>query len=113
MMNLTTRKLTRNTVPLTVLFLVGLAATATLAACDTNTSAVKDPIPVVDSGGRINPPTTQDGGPGTSADGAANDCVQNPKTSEEIINGCTNAVKIAKTPVLPLLSPDGGLPPLP
>jgi hypothetical protein len=36
----------------------------------------------------------------------------NPKTHLEIINACTNAVKITKEPVLTKLYPDGGLPPL-
>ena len=34
-------------------------------------------------------------------------------THYQIINACTNAQSLTKTPVLPLLNPDGGLPPLP
>jgi len=41
------------------------------------------------------------------------DCVSNPTHHAEIINACTNAVRIKKTPVLPKLNPDGTLPPLP
>ena len=37
----------------------------------------------------------------------------NPTTHFEIINACTDAVKITKNPTLPLLFSDGGLPPLP
>ncbi len=40
-------------------------------------------------------------------------CFMNPQTHVEIINACTTAEKIDKHPVLPLLLPDGGLPPLP
>ncbi len=45
--------------------------------------------------------------------GADASCFTNPQTHEEIINACTTAEKIYKTPVLPLLLPDGGLPPIP
>ena len=40
-------------------------------------------------------------------------CFANPTTHLEIINACTTAQAIDKTPVLPLLRPDGTLPPLP
>ena len=40
-------------------------------------------------------------------------CFMNPQTHVEIINACTTAQAIDKHPVLPLLLPDGGLPPLP
>jgi hypothetical protein len=40
-------------------------------------------------------------------------CFTNPMTHEEIINACTTAQKIYKTPNLPLLEPDGSLPALP
>ncbi|HYV49066.1 MAG TPA: hypothetical protein VFA20_29605 [Myxococcaceae bacterium] len=39
-------------------------------------------------------------------------CVTNPTTHLELINACTTAQQIEKNPVLPLLLPDGGLPPL-
>lgn len=41
------------------------------------------------------------------------DCFDDPMTNYEIINACTTAEKIKKTPVLPLLKSDGTLPPLP
>lgn len=50
--------------------------------------------------------------PGSDA-GAAPDCYTNPTTYLELINACTDAEKVAKSPVLPLLQADGGLPPLP
>lgn len=40
-------------------------------------------------------------------------CATNPTTHLEIINACTNALEVDKTPVLPLLNADGTLPPLP
>ncbi len=40
-------------------------------------------------------------------------CFTNPQTHYEIINACTNAQAVDKKPNLPLLLPDGGLPPLP
>lgn len=40
-------------------------------------------------------------------------CFENPQTHNEIINACTTAQKVFKTPSLPLRNPDGSLPPLP
>lgn len=40
-------------------------------------------------------------------------CVTNPTTYVEIINACTDAVKIYKDSHPPLLNADGTLPPLP
>lgn len=40
-------------------------------------------------------------------------CFENPTTHLEIINACTTAQKVFKTPSLPLRNPDGSLPPLP
>ncbi len=37
------------------------------------------------------------------------DCFTSPKTHVEIINACTDADKIDKTPNLPLLGPNGEL----
>jgi hypothetical protein len=88
------------------------AAMIAVASCDGG-NAVKERAPNVDSGvgsvGDAGGIGSTDGG----SDGGSDDCVHNPQTHEEIINGCTDAVKITKNPVLPLLSPDGGLPPLP
>jgi hypothetical protein len=50
---------------------------------------------------------------GTTDAGPDASCFMNPQTHVEIINACTNAEKIDKHPVLPLLRPDGSLPPLP
>lgn len=97
-----------------VIALVTAAGMTSIVACDDGGgNAVKEARPNgvnpgIDSG---SPPGT-DGGPALP-DGAPSDCFTNPKTHFEIINACTDAVKIAKNPTLPLLSPDGGLPPLP
>jgi hypothetical protein len=50
---------------------------------------------------------------GATQDGGTPQCFMHPTTHIEIINACTNAVAIPKSPVLPLLYSDGGLPPLP
>lgn len=64
--------------------------------------------------------TTGTGGAGgtggattSTGTGGSPDCVMDPKTHVEIINACTDAEKIDKQPKLPLLNPDGSLPPLP
>lgn len=86
--------------------LAGLAAYA--AACDdSSSSAIKEPVP--DAGGG----TGGDSGAGDSGgDSGPKDCFDNPTTHFEIINACTNAVKITKNPTLNKLLDDGGLPPL-
>jgi hypothetical protein len=84
------------------------------AGCD-DSNAIKEPPP--DSGGG-GPGLDGGSGPDGSGppidgggDGAPSDCFMNPQTHLEIINACTNAVKITKNPVLAKLYPDGGLPP--
>jgi hypothetical protein len=59
-----------------------------------------------------NPTTTGDGGGPHPVD-AAPTCFTNPMTHFQIINACTDAAFVDKTPVLPLLNPDGSLPPIP
>jgi hypothetical protein len=91
------------------------ASAMVVVACDDSSSAVKE-TPVAMPDGAAAP--VIDGGPGTDGsttgtDGGPSDCVQDPHTHLEIINACTDAVKITKNPTLPLLLPDGGLPPLP
>ena len=89
--------------------LVGASSLLYVACDDGNT--IKDRAPVVPDGAPI--PVLDAGVDGTLLpDGAPSDCVQNPQTHAEIINGCTDAVKITKNPTLPLLYADGGLPPL-
>ena len=88
-----------------------------IAACDSS-SGVHETPPGSDGGradGSVSPGT--DGGGtdgGTLPDGApVDDCVKNPTTHLEIINACTDAARFDKSPKLPLLLADGGLPALP
>lgn len=94
-----------------------VASSLLYVACDDGTNTVKEPNPVPDTG------TLPDGAPipnteagllpdGALPDGAPGDCFMNPTTHEQIINACTDAVRITKNPTLPLLLADGGLPPL-
>ena len=99
------------------LIALGVVATVSmigLVACDDGGNAVKETNPVRDSGA---PQPVTDSGPtmdgATLPDGAPSDCFTNPTTHFEIINACTDAVKLTKNPTLPLLAADGGLPPLP
>ena len=95
-----------------------IASSIVYVACDSGGgNAVKEVNPVPDSGMLADgapipvPPTPLPDG--ALPDGAPSDCVMNPTTHLEIINACTDAVRIAKNPTLPLLLSDGGLPPLP
>ncbi|MDX2019007.1 MAG: hypothetical protein SF187_02105 [Deltaproteobacteria bacterium] len=72
-----------------------------LPACDDDPATVSDTV--VDAAAPNGPPD--------AASGPA--CFANPATHAELINACTDAVKIEKNPTLPLLRPDGTLPPLP
>ena len=94
--------------------IVVLSAASLAVACDDSSNAVKEPT-ISGTDGSTKPPTSDSGKlpDGAVADGGPTDCVLNPTTHLEIINGCTDAVKISKTPTLPLLAADGGLPPLP
>ena len=87
--------------------LLALALSATFAACD-DSSAVKEGRP---SGPDAS--TSADGGGAPDSGGDAHGCFDDPKTHFEIINACTTSTKIAKSPTLGKLLPDGGLPPLP
>jgi hypothetical protein len=95
-----------------VLGAVVMASSLVYLACDSSDNAVKEQNPTLDSG-KLGDGAVPDAGP--SPDGALpdGDCFPNPTTHFEIINGCTDAVKITKNPTLPLLLADGGLPPLP
>jgi hypothetical protein len=78
--------------PLTLCLLITLAATA----------------------GCKGAPEQADGGaPPDSAAPADLGCFVNPVTHLQIINACTSAQQVDKKPSLPLLRPDGTLPPLP
>jgi hypothetical protein len=63
-------------------------------------------------GGNSNNNSAADAGNDAGVDAGAARCVTNPTTSTDILNACTDAGFIDKTPVLPKLQADGGLPPL-
>ena len=92
-----------------------VASLAVLSAC-TDDNAVHENVPK-DSGTTTGDSATNtDGGTVviTGDSGIAYDCFAgDAQTYEEIINACTSATKVDKHPTLPLLLPDGGLPPLP
>ncbi|HSO40754.1 MAG TPA: hypothetical protein VLT33_49855 [Labilithrix sp.] len=96
-----------------VLGAIAMATSLVYLACDSSDNAVKEQNPTLDSGKLGDGAPVPDAGP--SPDGALpdGDCFPNPTTHFEIINACTDAVKITKNPTLPLLLADGGLPPLP
>jgi hypothetical protein len=64
---------------------------------------------IPDSGGKPDTGVVADGG----SDAPGKDCYDNPRTHEEIINACTDAARVDKSPSLKKLQPDGSLPPLP
>jgi hypothetical protein len=65
-------------------------------------------------GSSSTPINNQDAGSDAGSDaGQVADCVTNPTTSLDLLNGCTDAGFFDRSPVLPLLQADGGLPPLP
>jgi hypothetical protein len=66
------------------------------AACGDDGNAPKDAPTAIDAGG--------------TADAS---CFTNPKTYNEIINACTDSVKVYKDSKPPLLNPDGTVPALP
>ena len=112
----------RATTMKTLTRLVGLGAALVLgamAACGDDapsdvTSATGTGAAGPSGPGSSSSATTSSGsGGGSGGAGGAPDCVMNPTTHEEIINACTDAEKVAKDPTLPLLNPDGSLPPLP
>ena len=73
---------------------------------DAGTSVDSSTSPAADTG---LPPSDA----GLAVDAGALDCYTAPKSYVEIINACTDAEKVIKNPTLPLLGPDGSLPPLP
>jgi hypothetical protein len=66
-----------------------------------------------DQGATSSSTSSSGAGIGGSMGTGAPDCDTTPTTYTEIINACTNAQAVDVSPVLPLLLPDGGLPPLP
>lgn len=84
--------------PITRLAAVLRTAVAILAALPLSGCPDETPAPPSDLGS----PASEDLG-----------CYVAPITHLEILNACTTAQSLTKQPVLPLLRPDGTLPPLP
>ena len=55
-------------------------------------------------------PTAAAGSGGSGGSSNEPECYENPTTHHELINACTDAVKVEKTPALVGLNPDGSLP---
>lgn len=90
---------------------LGLLVLALCAACGDD-----------DNGSRSRDGGARDGGPqgddaqtadAQAGDAEVPDCYDDASTHEELMNACTDAEKVEKSPNLPLLLSDGGLPPLP
>jgi hypothetical protein len=100
----------------TLLVLIAFLATVpATVACTGDDSAPHETL-ANDSGSpgdSGNPGDYGGGADGGDAEAGPPDCYTNPKTHYEIINACTNAARVDKNPKLPLLQPDGSLPPLP
>jgi hypothetical protein len=90
--------------------LVAAAPGVLAIGCDSS-DPVKETPPV--NNPSPDPTATSTSDAGTLPDGGSLDCFEHPTTHYEIINACTNAQAIDKQPNLPLLYPDGGLPPTP
>lgn len=100
-----------------VLAIIGILA----AACGDD-NAVKEDI-AKDSGTIDGQSPTGDGSTSPGADGSMtgpdgailDDCVAKPDPNSytDLLNACTTSYKLDPKPVIPLLFPDGGLPPLP
>ena len=78
-----------------------------LAACgDTATSSFSDMAAATSPDMQVAPADMTPRGPDLG-------CYANPVTYQALLNACTTAQAIDKTPVTPLLNQDGTLPPLP
>jgi hypothetical protein len=91
---------------------VVLGASLALAACsDDSGKAPVDSAPLVRADGGTKP--SVDGQVKPGSDAQAPECYQDPKTHAEIINACTTAQFVDKTPFYPAKAPNGVLPALP
>lgn len=92
---------------------LGAALTATSCGDDLPSDTVSSSSGSSSGSGSSSSSSGVGGSGGTGGGGGAPDCYMNPMTHVEIINACTDAERVDKTPDLPLLGADGGLPPLP
>jgi hypothetical protein len=77
---------------------------ASIAACGNDAATTVDAKVIQDP-----PDANVDAAP-TQSDA---NCITAPTTADEMLNACTDSMKIDKKPTLPLLNADGSLPPLP
>jgi hypothetical protein len=111
-----------------LLVCLGIGATAGFAACgdnaaDTTSSSTTGGVEPVTSSSSSGNPGTGGAGPGSSsvssggqggAGGGGPDCFTGkPVQQADFLNACTKADCVPFTTPLPLLKPDGSLPPLP
>ena len=99
-----------------------LAIIGALAVACGDDNAVKEDVPK-DSGTVDGQSPTIDGSTNPGMDGSiigpdgaiVDDCVAKPDPNSytDLLNACTTSYKIDPKPIIPLLFPDGGLPPLP
>ena len=109
---------TRAPLPLTLAALSVLVVLGAIAACGDD-NAIKETVAkdsgVIDAEATVDGAALGEGG-GLGPDGAIlDDCVAKPDPNSytDLLNACTDSYKLDPHPVLPLLFPDGGLPPLP
>jgi hypothetical protein len=91
----------------------GLTICAVIAACDEQTPSDSGATSATSSSSGSSTSSGMGGDGGGGAGVGVSDCFSNPMTHVEIINACTDAEKVDKVVKLPLLEPDGSLPPLP
>jgi len=113
----------RSNIILALASLSALAIMGSVAVACGDDAAVKEDVQKDAGTTDSNAPNTIDGssfpGPDGSIigpDGAIiDDCVAKPDPNSytDLLNACTTSYKVVPKPVLPLLFPDGGLPPLP
>jgi hypothetical protein len=91
---------------------VVFCASLALTGCSDDTSkAPADSAPLIRVDGGTTPGV--DGRVTPGSDAQAPECYQDPKTHDEIINACTTAQFVDKTPFYPAKAPNGVLPALP
>ena len=90
--------------------LLALSLPFAVACGDSGSTDAPDARPIITD---IDSGVVDAGPPDGSTPTSDAGCITNPTTHAELMNGCTDSVKISKHPTLPRLNPDGTLPPLP
>lgn len=92
-----------------------VVAALAFVACDDSSNAVVENPDAGKSSSSSGQTTSGDAGPvkfdaGVDDAGQPKDCFDDPKTHFEIINACTNADKVVRTPKSSKILADGGVP---